>query len=136
MIDPKTPVAVLADFGLSTKIDSSFPLLTTRCGSEDYVPPELLIGNPYDGRQSDVWSLGVLLYAIMEARLPFDPNGDSPKRVPYRIVKYDWSWKAHKTTKKDWQWAKYTVERCLVPCEKRISSSEIPEMTWLNLQHA
>ncbi|KAL6934021.1 hypothetical protein ACO0R3_001804 [Hanseniaspora guilliermondii] len=64
----------LSDFGLSKKVTADEPLSTTRCGSPDYIPPEILLGLPYDGRLTDVWSFGVCLYAILEEMLPFDSN--------------------------------------------------------------
>lgn len=70
------------------------PLLTTRCGSEDYAAPEILLGQPYDGRFTDAWALGVLLYALMEGRLPFDapPNKPERSRNTHRIARCDWIW--------------------------------------------
>lgn len=89
-------IATLTDMGLSRTIDPAEPNLTTRCGSVDYVPPELLMGQPYDGRQTDSWALGVLLYAMMEGRLPFDPPVYSGRqvrgKVAHRIARVEWSW--------------------------------------------
>lgn len=69
---PPHPLIKLTDFGLSRFIDPAQPLLTTRCGSESYAAPELVIGRPYDGRETDAWSCGVVLYALVTRRLPFD----------------------------------------------------------------
>lgn len=67
--------------------------LETRCGSEDYCAPEVILGQPYNGRSVDAWSLGVLLYALVEARLPFDPHpGRQRSRVSHRIARADWTW--------------------------------------------
>lgn len=86
----------LADFGLCKKIEAG-ELCTARCGSEDYVSPEILMGVPYDGRLSDTWALGVILYGLLEDRLPFDapPNSSSRQRnraTSHRIARYDWKW--------------------------------------------
>ncbi|TAQ83961.1 hypothetical protein B7494_g7720 [Chlorociboria aeruginascens] len=66
-------VITLTDLGLSRRVADD-EKLTTRCGSDDYAAPEVIMGQPYDGRSTDAWSLGVLLYALLESRLPFDPN--------------------------------------------------------------
>lgn len=56
------------------------------------------MGQPYDGRATDAWSLGVLLYALLESRLPFDPiNGGSEgikqrSRTSHRIARVEWRW--------------------------------------------
>jgi len=67
------PIKV-ADFGLSTLMRTD-ELLSTACGSPHYVAPEILNfdGNArYDGRMSDVWSLGVILHVMLCYKLPFE----------------------------------------------------------------
>ncbi len=162
-MNPQTfskPLITLSDFGLSRHIESSKQLLTTRCGSPDYVPPELLLGQPYDGKQFDIWSLGVLLYAVMEGRLPFDPPPGSidlkrggRNRVAHRIAKCEWGWisfadeeeddddgeikdKNDKNKKRNWNYdlwdgGKRVVEGCLRRRDKRLTIKEIKEMKWV-----
>ncbi|KAF9175199.1 CBL-interacting serine/threonine-protein kinase 24 [Mortierella sp. AD010] len=69
---PLRPTVKLTDFGLAKVVEEGAPLLTTRCGSEDYASPEIILGQPYDGREADVWSLGVVLYALLVGFLPFN----------------------------------------------------------------
>lgn len=133
------PLITLTDFGLSKRIDPANPLLTTRCGSEDYVPPELLMGQPYDGRQTDSWALGVLLYAVLENRLPFDPpqgvaSARARGRTAHRIARVEWSWiKLKGDTAYDprWDGAKAIVEGCLQKRTKRLLASEIVDLPWV-----
>lgn len=68
------PLIKLSDFGLSRFIAKDSPLLATRCGSEAYAAPEVVMGNLYDGRRTDAWALGVVLYALITGELPFDDN--------------------------------------------------------------
>lgn len=61
----------LADFGLSNVAhDGDF--LRTSCGSPNYAAPEVISGNLYAGAEVDVWSCGVILYALLCGTLPFD----------------------------------------------------------------
>lgn len=89
--DPSNASALikLTDFGLSRFIDPASPLLTTRCGSESYAAPELVTGRPYDGRDTDAWACGVVLYALATRRLPFDsadPTHDDNMRHEERAA--------------------------------------------------
>lgn len=44
----------------------------TYCGSTVYAAPEILTAkNEYDPRYSDVWSCGIVLYAMLTAKMPF-----------------------------------------------------------------
>jgi hypothetical protein len=61
----------LADLGLSNKMrDGEF--LKTSCGSPNYAAPEIVSGRFYSGPEIDVWSCGVVLYALLAGSLPFD----------------------------------------------------------------
>eukprot|EP00884_Botryococcus_braunii_P009519 jgi/Botrbrau1/18569/Bobra.0367s0014.3 len=61
----------VADFGLSNHIrDGQF--LKTSCGSANYAAPEVICGKLYSGPEVDVWSCGVILYAMLANCLPFD----------------------------------------------------------------
>ncbi|KAI1342173.1 kinase-like protein [Xylariaceae sp. FL0016] len=90
-------VITLTDLGLSRRVADD-EKLETRCGSDDYAAPEVILGQAYDGRAIDAWSLGVLLYALIESRLPFDPPpgaSDAQRmrsRTSHRIARVEWSW--------------------------------------------
>lgn len=102
-----TAIVTLTDLGLSRRIPDppESPLLQTRCGSEDYAAPEILLGQPYDGRATDAWALGVLLYALMEGRLPFDTPPGKPERSrnTHRIARCDWIWCRFGDEEGDWE---------------------------------
>lgn len=90
-------VVTLTDLGLSRRVADD-EKLTTRCGSDDYAAPEVIMGQPYDGRAVDAWSLGVLLYALLESRLPFDPMPGMSEgfkqrsKTSHRIARVEWRW--------------------------------------------
>ncbi|KAL6665196.1 hypothetical protein ACI3LY_002251 [Candidozyma auris] len=109
-----SPLCTLTDFGLSKKLTSPNQLLTTKCGSQDYVSPELLMGLQYDGKLLDSWSLGVLIYAVLEDRLPFDvpplefmsSSSISPSVLKRRRKKHN---PAHRIAMIDWEWLRVSA---------------------------
>ncbi|TGJ84538.1 hypothetical protein E0Z10_g4219 [Xylaria hypoxylon] len=76
----------LIDFGSAAYIKSGpFDVFV---GTIDYAAPEVLAGNPYGGKEQDVWALGILLYTIIYKENPFysiDEIMDRDLRVPYTI---------------------------------------------------
>jgi serine/threonine protein kinase len=77
---PGVHLLKIADFGLSTlRPDTNHS--ATHCGSPLYAAPELMGAGPaprpdgnYDASKSDLWSCGVILYALLASRLPFDAD--------------------------------------------------------------
>ena len=61
----------IVDFGLSNLMKDG-RLLKTACGSPNYAAPEIVGERKYEGTSVDVWSCGVILFALLAGQLPFD----------------------------------------------------------------
>lgn len=73
MLDENKNIKIV-DFGLSNTYQPG-GLLKTACGSPCYAAPEMIAGKQYHGIASDIWSTGIILYAMTCGYLPFeDPN--------------------------------------------------------------
>lgn len=72
----KFPIVKVADFGLCGFI-SEQQMMKTFCGSPCYCSPECLCRIQYDGRKSDIWSLGVILYAMVTGEHPWNISNTS-----------------------------------------------------------
>jgi len=59
------------DFGLSNQYETGNTCLTP-CGSPCYAAPEMILGKPYHGLKTDIWSSGITLYAMVCGKLPFE----------------------------------------------------------------
>ncbi|KAI9469852.1 MAG: kinase-like domain-containing protein [Benjaminiella poitrasii] len=71
LLDKEKKNLKVADFGMAAMQPPNL-LLSTSCGSPHYASPEIVKGKKYDGKATDVWSCGVILYAMMTGHLPFD----------------------------------------------------------------
>ncbi|CCE88897.1 Piso0_001687 [Millerozyma farinosa CBS 7064] len=61
----------IADFGMAA-LEVDAKLLETSCGSPHYASPEIVAGKNYHGAPSDIWSCGIILFALLTGHLPFD----------------------------------------------------------------
>ncbi len=61
----------IADFGMAA-LETNDKMLETSCGSPHYASPEIVAGKSYHGAPSDIWSCGIILFALLTAHLPFD----------------------------------------------------------------
>ncbi|KAM4853134.1 testis-specific serine/threonine-protein kinase 4 isoform 3-T3 [Thomomys bottae] len=88
LLDKRENVKI-SDFGFAKMVPSNQPvhsspsyrqmscfahLSQTYCGSFAYACPEVLLGLPYNPFLSDTWSMGVILYTLVVAHLPFDDS--------------------------------------------------------------
>ncbi|KPI41663.1 Serine/threonine-protein kinase HSL1 [Cyphellophora attinorum] len=64
----------LADFGMAA-LQPKDKWLNTSCGSPHYAAPEIIQGLEYRGDKADIWSCGIILFAMLNGFLPFD-GGD------------------------------------------------------------
>lgn len=84
--------AKISDFGLSKYVGKG-GLTSTCCGSPCYVAPEVISGNDYDPKQADMWSCGVILYAMVTGSLPWTRRNQAQlfqqiRRAQYRMPPY------------------------------------------------
>jgi len=64
----------LADFGFAGPLagrDGS-GYLTTKLGTSNYMAPEIHEEKPYNGRQVDLFSLGIILFIMVAQSPPFN----------------------------------------------------------------
>ena len=75
LLDSTKKKIKIVDFGLSS-IYNKNQLLKTACGSPCYAAPEMIKGNFYKGINIDIWSSGIILYAMLCGFLPFDEKNN------------------------------------------------------------
>ena len=73
----------VGDFGFSKQLNYTMALASTVCGTPYYFSPELCQKLPYNNK-SDVWSLGVILYEMINLRKPFEAK--TLKELRMRVV--------------------------------------------------
>ncbi|KPM03558.1 protein kinase-like protein 5 [Sarcoptes scabiei] len=96
LLNKERTISKLTDYGFTRTClerNSGQGLMSnTYCGSTAYVAPEVLKSQPYNPLISDVWSMGVVMYVLLNNRLPF-PERDTKKLLrdqlnqSYRFVK-------------------------------------------------
>lgn len=114
----------LGDFGLAHETKSG-ELLGTLCGTLFYSAPELLEANEYDGKKTDIWALGLILFCMQMLALPW--RDSSVEGVKQQIKKADIDIPASMAK----QIADVIRSCCVLDPKARPDVNEILKMPWL-----
>ena len=85
-LDP--PLIKIADWGMAA-FAPPHSELETSCGSPHYASPEIVHGLKYEGTATDIWSCGVILFALLTGRLPFDDKNVRSLLSKVKTGKYE-----------------------------------------------
>ncbi|KDN47959.1 Pkinase-domain-containing protein [Tilletiaria anomala UBC 951] len=125
---------IITDFGFANNFgDKRNDLMATSCGSPCYAAPELVVQDGlYAGSAVDVWSCGVILYAMLAGYLPFDddpanPDGDNINLLYKYIMATPLSFPDYITAE-----PRSLLSRMLVPDPlKRADLQQVMRHSWL-----
>lgn len=125
---------IISDFGFVNSYNrDKGDFMKTSCGSPCYAAPELVLTqSPYEGKKVDIWSLGVILYAMLAGYLPFDDDPDNEDgsdivKLYQYICKTPLTFPEYVSPE-----ARDLLRRIIVPDPKRrINMDEIRNHTWL-----
>ena len=127
-----SPQLKICDFGYSKSEVDSHP--KTRIGTPAYISPEVYQGaRPYDGKASDVWACGVVLYVMLAGAYPFqDPDHpDSNHATMWRVL--DVQYTLPENLSGD---GRDLLQRVFVKDpERRVTVAGIRAHAWLSLIH-
>mmetsp|Transcript_12760 Transcript_12760/g.34293 ORF Transcript_12760/g.34293 Transcript_12760/m.34293 type:complete len:681 (+) Transcript_12760:42-2084(+) len=130
LIEDTTGELKITDFGLSamrgTATAEELHLLHTQCGSPNYCAPEIITSakKGYNGVMVDIWSCGIILFALLAGYLPFY---DENTRNLYKMIQND----PVRYPKKFPPGAKDLCERLLTKSpDRRITMSEVKQHPW------
>ncbi|KAJ6562813.1 CAMK/CAMKL/Kin4 protein kinase [Mycena vulgaris] len=129
---------IITDFGFANRFEHrADDLMQTSCGSPCYAAPELVISEGlYVGSAVDIWSCGVILYAMLAGYLPFDddpanPDGDNINLLYKYIVNTPLSFPEYISDE-----ARDLLKMMLVPDpRKRASLANVMRHPWLAAYH-
>lgn len=127
----KRGTMLLADFGFARVCgEENGNFSNTYCGSAAYAAPEVIRGEPYNPMWADVWSLGIILYVMLNAAMPFDDRNLKKLVEDHRNRNFGFDEAVEKQLSLQ---AKMTVFELLNPDpEKRIELCQLNDIGWID----
>ncbi|KAH9248767.1 hypothetical protein BASA81_013562 [Batrachochytrium salamandrivorans] len=123
LLDERKCIKII-DFGFGNNFTLN-GLLDTFCGSPFYAAPEMILGKKYEGPEVDMWSLGVILFALLCGHLPFD---DDNMKELYKKISTG-NYKCPDYLPQD---ARHLIGRLItVDPKKRATLAEVLEHKWV-----
>ncbi|XP_059214584.1 testis-specific serine/threonine-protein kinase 6 [Centropristis striata] len=120
----------VCDFGFSKRLtytDGRVVLSQTFCGTSSYAAPEVLRSVPYNPKVADVWSMGVVLYMMLYASMPYDAT--NVRKMVGIQIQHSINFPNIPSVSSD---AKDLIRSILHPVvEKRLTVSGILQSSWM-----
>jgi len=122
---------VICDFGVARHLSDGVDLNRTLVGSPGYSAPELQDSQGYKGQPADIWSLGVIAYALLSGTTPFRNKGDDAAGLlrEQMTEKLDFSrtiWNGISEQAKD-----FITRCCKVEPKERMTAAEALAHPWI-----
>lgn len=118
-------VVKVTDFGLSIALRTENELRETRVGTPYYQAPEILCGEQYSPLMADVWSLGVILYALLSGTYPFRSSTSDVDGLRRDVLRYSPPWDVIQDPG-----AENLLKKIFKPEAERITLPEIMSHPW------
>ena len=114
----------MCDFGVSRLITKG-QMIQEQCGTPAYLAPEIIADQGYEGFYVDIWSLGILMYAMLQGTVPF--KAQNLQELHAQIMKGSVNYPVQITDE-----ARDLIDRMLVIIpNKRIQIPEILAHSWM-----
>ena len=124
LLDENLNIKII-DFGFAN-VTKPGRLLETFCGSPAYAAPEMIAGQKYAGAEVDIWSIGVILYALICGYLPFDDENNA--RLFKLILEAEYSFPDFVS-----EGAKDLISRLLrIDPKDRLTLEQVRQHSWVN----
>ncbi|KAI9143303.1 kinase-like domain-containing protein, partial [Paraphysoderma sedebokerense] len=124
LLDENKTIKII-DFGFGNTFKPQ-GLLDTFCGSPFYAAPEMILGKKYEGPEVDMWSLGVILFALLCGHLPFDD--ENIKELYKKISSGTYTVPSYLSPD-----ARHLIQRLItVDPKKRATLDEVMNHPWVN----
>ncbi|CAG9322064.1 unnamed protein product [Blepharisma stoltei] len=122
-------LAKLCDFGVSRIVKPS-EKINEQCGTPAYLPPEIIADHEYEPFYVDLWSMGVLLYAMLCGTVPF--KAKTMQDLHKLILRCKYTMPAHVSLE-----AQDLIAKMLNPIPHlRISLEEMKNHQWFAIQES
>eukprot|EP01132_Coremiostelium_polycephalum_P005320 gene5320-6625_t len=119
----------ISDFGYSNIVKPG-NLMSTFCGSPVYAPPEILLEKKYVGTEVDIWSIGIILYAMVTGQLPWSLTDGVQVEGLDRLLKGEFKYPPNVILSND---VKDLINRMIIANPNdRAKLSEIKSHPWIN----
>ncbi|KNE56314.1 CAMK/CAMKL protein kinase [Allomyces macrogynus ATCC 38327] len=124
LLDTDKTIKII-DFGFGNTFKPE-GFLDTFCGSPFYAAPEMILGKRYEGPEVDMWSVGVILFALLCGHLPFDD--ENIKELYKKIASGIFTCPSYLSPS-----AKHLIQRLItVDPKKRATLDEVLNHAWVN----